>query len=131
MVGPLILAKEYLILRRVHPILPDIRALTRTQLERYLVSWSSAKQEGPFTCDQRVSFDGNSESWPGLHIKVTGILIKHGLQKLLVCATVDSLAMPECLFFQSMWMGGVLKSRLITALLGGLFMKKIMMVSLY
>ena len=36
MVGPLVLAKEYLSLRRVRPSLPVIRDVTRTQLERYL-----------------------------------------------------------------------------------------------
>ena len=109
MVGSLILAKEYLSLRRVHPSLPDIRDLTRTQLERYISSWSSAKQKGLFPCDEKVSFDGNSESWPGFHIELTGILIKNGLQEILFCARVGALALPERLFFQSMWLGGVLK----------------------
>ena len=51
MMGTLISAKEYLSLARVHPSIPDIRELTHTQLERYLSSWSSAKQKGFFPCD--------------------------------------------------------------------------------
>ena len=109
MVGPLISAKDYLSLRRIHPSLSDIRELTLTQLERYLSPWSSAKQKGLFPCDEKVSFDGNSESWPGFCIELTGILINHGLRELLYFASVSASAPPERLFFQSMWLGGMLK----------------------
>ena len=54
MVGPLISAKAYLSLERVHPGLPEITGLTRTQLERYISSWTSAKQKGIFTCDKKI-----------------------------------------------------------------------------
>ena len=94
MVGPLISAREYLSLRRVHPSLPEIRELTRTQLERYLLLWSSAKHKGLFPCDEKVLFDGNSEIWPEFLIELTGILIKHGLRELLLCARVGALALP-------------------------------------
>ena len=79
MVVPFISAKLCLSLAHVHPGLPEIMGLTRTQLERYHYSWTSAKQKGLFTCDEKVSFDGSSESWPTFRIELTGILIKYGL----------------------------------------------------
>ena len=99
MVGPLILAKQYLSLRHVNPSLLDIRDVTHTQLERYLSSWSSANQKGLFPCDEKVSFDGNYDIWPGFRIKLTVILIKHGIWELLFCARVGAPALPERLFF--------------------------------
>ena len=109
MVAPLVSVREYLGLRRAHPSLPGIRELTRLQLDSYLSSWSSAKQKGIFHCEEKVSFDGNSESWPAFRIELTGILIKHGIRELLLCAKADAPALKEQLFFQSMWLGRVLK----------------------
>ena len=43
MVAPMVLVKEYLSLRHIHPSLPGIRDVTRLQLDSYLSSWSSAK----------------------------------------------------------------------------------------
>ena len=94
MVVPLISAKECFSLRRVHPSLPDIRYVTRNRLERYLSLWSSAKQKGLFPCDEKVLFEGNYECWPGFRIELTGILIKHGLRELLLCARVGDPALP-------------------------------------
>ena len=109
MVAPLVLVREYLGLRRVHPSLPGIRELTRLQLDIHLSSWSSAKHKGLFPCDEKVLFDGNSDRWPRFRIKLTVILIKHGLREILLCARVGASDRPERLFFQSMWLGGVLK----------------------
>ena len=64
MAASLVLAKEYLSLRRIHPNLPAIQDVTRLQLDSYLSSWSSAKKKGLFPCYEKVAFDGNSESWP-------------------------------------------------------------------
>ena len=108
MMAPLVSVKEYLSLRHIHPSLLGIRDVTRLQLDSYLSSWSSAKQKCLFPCDEKVAFDGNSESWPAFRIELTGILIKHGLQELFLCAKAGAPAMPEQLFFQSMWLGQVL-----------------------
>ena len=108
MVAPLVLAKENLRLRRIHPSLPGIRDVTRLQLDSYLLSWSYAKQKSLFPCDEKVAFDGNSEIWTAFRIELTGILIKHGLQELFLCAKAGAPAMPDQLFFQFMWLGRVL-----------------------
>ena len=50
-VAPLVLVREYLGLRCVHPSLPGIRELTRLHLDSYLSSWSSANQKGLFPCE--------------------------------------------------------------------------------
>ena len=109
MVVPLISAKSYLSLERVHLGLPEITGLTRTQLERYISSWMYAKQKGLFTCDEKISFDVIYESWHALRIELTGILIKYGLWELQLCETTGAQALPERLFFRSLWLGGVLK----------------------
>ena len=107
MVVPLISAKAYLSLACYHPGLPVITGLTRTQLERYLSSWTSAKQKGLFTCDEKISFDGSSERWPAFRIELTGILIKYGLWELQLCATTGTQALPERLFTSLCgWMAG-------------------------
>ena len=108
MVAPLVSAREYLGLRRVHPGLPDLMELTRLKIDMYLSSWSSAKQKGIITCYEKVSFDGNSEIWPGFLIELTGNLIKHGLRELLLWARAEASALPEQLFLQSEWLGRVL-----------------------
>ena len=102
MVASLVLVKEYLSLRRIHPSLPAIQDITRLQLDSYLSSWSSAKQKGLFPCYEKVAFDGNSESWPAFCIELTGILIKNGFREIFLCAKVSALAFPEHLFFHSM-----------------------------
>ena len=60
MVAALVLAKQYLSLRRIHPSLPAIQDVTRLQLDSYLSSWSSIKGRGLFPCVDTVAFDGNS-----------------------------------------------------------------------
>ena len=69
----------------------------------------SAKQKGLFTCDEKISFDGIYESWHALRIELTGILIDYGLWGLQLCETTGAQALPERLFFQCLWLGGVLK----------------------
>ena len=108
MMAVLVLAKKYLSLRCIHPSLPDIKDVTRLQLDSYLSSWNSVKGKGLFPCVETITFDENSESWPAFCIELMGVLIKHGLRGLFFCAKVGALALPEHLFFQSMWLGQVL-----------------------
>ena len=37
------------------------------------------KQTGILTCEEKITFDDISESWPVFRTEMTGILIKHGL----------------------------------------------------
>ena len=60
MVAVLVLAKQYLSLRRIHPSLPDIQDVRRLQLYGYLSSWSSVKGKGLFPCVETIIFDENS-----------------------------------------------------------------------
>ena len=106
--GALISAKQYLSLERVYLGIPPIKGLSRTVLERYLSSWKSAKQKGLLTSEDKITFDGSSESWPIFSIELTDFLIKYGLWEILSFASQDSLALPELLYFQSIWLGGVL-----------------------
>ena len=70
------------------------------QLDSYLLSWIFSKQKVLFSYDEKVAFDGNSDSWLAFRIELTGILIKNGLRELFLCAKVGALALPEQLFFQ-------------------------------
>ena len=51
--------------------------------------WTSAKQKGLLTIEEKITFGGSSESWPVFHIELTGILTKYGLQELLYFASPD------------------------------------------
>ena len=108
MMAVLVLSKQYLSLMCIHPSLPDIEDVTRLQLDSYLSFWSSVKGKGLFPCVETITFDENSESWPAFCIELMGVLIKHGLRGLFFCAKVGALALPEHLFFHSMWLGQVL-----------------------
>ena len=55
--------------------------MPRVTLEEYLSSWTSTKQKGTLTCDEKITFDGVSEIYPVFRIEMTGILIKYGLLK--------------------------------------------------
>ena len=88
MVGFLISVKNYLSLARVYPGLPPVVGMLRVMLEIYLSSWTSAKQKGLLTCEEKIIFDGVSESWPVFRIDMTGILIKYGLLQLFSLASV-------------------------------------------
>ena len=105
MMAVLVLAKQYLSLRCIHPSLPDIQDVTRQQLDGYLLSWSYVKGKGLFPCVETIKFDGNSEICPSFRIELTVIFIKHGLQELFFCAKADVGDLPEHLFFLSMCLG--------------------------
>ena len=53
--------------------------MLRVTLEGYLYYWTSMKQMGILTCEEKIKFDGASESWPIFRIEMKGIVIKHGL----------------------------------------------------
>ena len=108
MVAVLVLVKQYLYLRHFHPSLPAIKDVTRLQLYGYLSSWSSVKGKGLLPCVETIAFDGSSESWPAFRIERKGILIKHGIRGLFFCAKADAKALPEHLFFKSLWLERVL-----------------------
>ena len=59
MMAVLVLSKQYLSLRCIHPSLPDIEDVTRLQLDSYLSSWKSVKGKGLFPCIETIAFDGN------------------------------------------------------------------------
>ena len=79
MVGVIIPVNNYLILARGYPGIQPVADLQRAMIEQYLSSWTSAKQKGLLACEEKIIFDGNSESWPVFRIEITGILISYGL----------------------------------------------------
>ena len=106
MVGVLISVKKYLSLARVYPGLPPVAIMIRVTLERYLSSWTSAKKKIILTCEEKITFDGVSESFPVFRIEMTGILIKHGLLQLFSLASVECLGVtppPNYAFSQPVW----------------------------
>ena len=62
--------------------------MLRVTLERFLSSCTYAKQNGVLTCEERIKFDGVSESWTVFCIEMKGILIKYGILKLFSLASV-------------------------------------------
>ena len=80
MVGSLTSVKKYLILARASPGILPVVGLQRVMLEQYLSYWTSAKQKGVLTSEEKIMFDGSSKIWPVFRIDITGILIKYGLQ---------------------------------------------------
>ena len=83
MVVVLISVKMYLSLDRAYPGLLHVVDLKRVTLQQYLSFWTSAKQKGILTSEEKITFDGNSESWPVFCIEMRGILIKYDIQDLL------------------------------------------------
>ena len=64
---------------------------------------------GILTCEEKIAFDGASESWPVFRIETTGILTKHALLHFLYFASVgDSGIYPPHVYFQSACLGEVL-----------------------
>ena len=62
------------------------------------------------TCEEKITFDCVSESWLVFRIDMTGILIKHGLLQFFSLAYVGGSGVtPLHLYFQSAWMGAVIK----------------------
>ena len=108
MVSVLVLVKQHLSLKSIHPRLPAIQDITRLQLDGYMSSWCYVKGKGLFPPVETIAFDGSSESWPEFRIELTGILIKHGFRELFFLAKADAGDLPERLFFQSLWLGRVL-----------------------
>ena len=80
--------KNCLGLARVYPGLPPVVGMLRLTLEGYLSSCTSVKQMGILTCEEKITFDGASDSWPVFRIDMTGILIKHGLFQLISFTSV-------------------------------------------
>ena len=109
MVGALTPVKKYLSLDRFYPGLPPIVGMQRVTLEQYLSSWMPAKHKGILTSEEKITFDSIYESWPVFRIETTGILIKYGLQELLPQTLPSGSGLPPHLYFQSSWMGEVLK----------------------
>ena len=87
-VGFLISVKKYLSLARVYPAPPPVVGVLRVMLEGYLSSWTSAKHMGIPTYEEKITFDGASESWNFFRIDMTGIRIKHGILRFLSFASV-------------------------------------------
>ena len=82
----IISVKKYLNQARAYPGLPPAVYLKQVTFEQNLSYLTSAKQKGLLTSEEKITFDGNSESWLVFHIEMTGILIKCGLQGLLYYA---------------------------------------------
>ena len=65
---------------------------------------------GILTCEEKITFNGVSDSWPILRIEMTGILIKHGIFQLFSLASVGGSGVtPPQIYFHSYWLGVVLK----------------------
>ena len=75
--------KKYLRLARAYPGIPPVVDLKQVKIERYLYSWTYDKHKGLLTSEEKITFDGNSESWPVFCIEMRGILIKYDIQDLL------------------------------------------------
>ena len=100
---------NYLSLACVYPRDPHVLGVLRVTLERYICSWTSAKQKGLLTCKEKLKFDGVSETWPIFRIEMTGILIKYGLIQLFSLASGGGPGVtPPYLYFQSSCMVEVL-----------------------
>ena len=63
-------------------------AILRVTLEILLSSRSSVKQMGILAFEEKITFDGASESWTFFRIDMTGIRIKHGILRFLSFASV-------------------------------------------
>ena len=64
--------------------------------------WTSTKQMGILTCEEKITFDGASESWPVFCIEMAGIFIKHLILQLIYFASVGGSGVtPPHLYFQS------------------------------
>ena len=75
-------------------------------LEKCFSSWTSDNQKGILTCEEKIKFDGFSESLTVFRIEITGILIKYGLLQLFYLASVGGSGVtPPHLYFQSAWLG--------------------------
>ena len=102
--------KNYLSLAHFYLGLPPVVGMLRVTIEGYLSSWTSINHMGIPTYEEKITFDGASESWSVFRIKITGILIKHGLLLFLSFASVGGSGVtPPHLYFQSAWMGAALK----------------------
>ena len=64
MVGALISVKKFLKIAKIYPGLPPVESLDKASLEIYLYLWTSAKQSGILTCEEKIVFDCAPESWP-------------------------------------------------------------------
>ena len=118
MVGVLISVKKYLRLARACPGLPPVIDLKQVTLKKYVSYLTSDKQKGLLNSEEKITFDGNSESWPVFRIEMTGILIKYGLQELLSHELPGgSGVLPSHLYFQSSWLGAVLNMEVNNSLL--------------
>ena len=84
----LISVKNYLSLAIIYPGLPPVLGMLIAKIKVYLSSCTSAKQMGILTCEENITFDGASESWPVFRIEMTGILIKNGFLQLLYFSSV-------------------------------------------
>ena len=105
----IISVKKYLNQARAYPGLPPVVYLKQVTFERNLSYLTSAKQKGLLTSEEKITFDGNFETWPVFCIEMTGILIKFGLQELLSSVLPGaSSVLPPHLYFQSSWLGAVL-----------------------
>ena len=62
--------------------------MLRVTIEGHLSSWTSTEQMGILTCEENITFDGASESWPVFRIEMTGILIKNGFLQMLYFSSV-------------------------------------------
>ena len=108
--GVLISVKKYLSLACTYPGPPPMVDIKRVMLERYLSSWTFSNQKGLLTCEEKIPFYANYDSWPIFCIEMTGIIIKYGIQKLLSHVLPGgSGVLPPHLYLQSYYLGEVLK----------------------
>ena len=86
--GDLTSVKIYISLTRAYPGLTPVVGMLRVMIEGYLSSWKFGDKIEILTCEERISIEGASESWPIFRIYITGIIIKHVIFQLISLASV-------------------------------------------